>query len=334
MKKITTLISAILLLASGLLAGDCISTIDSNGQQKLNWSTYTYTIVGHGVMKTAAEEPNRAKAYEMAKTYAELDAMKQALYAIEGTLFTSTVKGENKTEVTELMEAKSAGMIKGIKFISDNEIKKTTHEGYVYFVEVVAEISLFDTPAGAILNKQVEDDYNIIKNINPSTIPQPKVSMETDQPIVIASVSAFPVDLPKKGEFTIPKTYTPATPSASDPYTSVIFHVKSFKLDRSMCPKIRVPNGDVAWCGADFDANLLGDRGILAYCNTINDAKKHSYCGKNPLIINAINVAGNSKFKTDIVISNEDAALLKVENTKGKFLDDFNVIVVADKYGM
>lgn len=325
MKKILLFILTILMMTGALFAADCSSVL--NEQQTINWSKFRYEVVGYGVMKTSAEEPNRAKALTMAEKYARMDAMAQLLIAIQGTNFGIRAQASDLDTYVEEMVLEAKGHLKGVKF--EKGVKVSIDGGER--VEVRATMSMDNDVVGNIFNKSLEEDYNVIKNINPSNIPQPKVNIEIDQPIVIAPASNFPVDIPNKG-FNEPKGYVPASPSSSIPYTGVIFDLKNFKLNRSMSPKIRIPNGDIVWCGANFDTNALGDRGILAYCNTLADAKHHQYAGPNPLVINAIGVLGNSRFKTDIVISAEDAAILKMENAKGKFLDNFNVLVTCNNY--
>ena len=137
--------------------------------------------------------------------------------------------------------------------------------------------------------------------------------------------------MPKR-EITIEESFPYAQASNGAPYTSVIFDVTGLSLTRSMSPKIRLSNGDVVWCGANFDIDSLPDRGIVAYCENINEGKTHKYAGNNPLIIKVVNICGSPKIKCDMIITDHDAAILKNENIKGKFLDKFNVLVVCDHY--
>ena len=113
------------------------------------------------------------------------------------------------------------------------------------------------------------------------------------------------------------------------PYTSVIIDATGLKLDRCMSPKIRRVNGTEVWGTVSADLDFVEEHGIVAYCKSLDDAKKNSRCGSNPIIIKALDRAGG-KFCSDPVISDPDAVILLAENTKSGFMDKFNVIFIKD----
>ena len=128
-----------------------------------------------------------------------------------------------------------------------------------------------------------------------------------------------------------------ASPSAASakpsepgkPYTSVIIDTLGFKLDRCMSPKIRRVDGTEVWGTVKVDYDFLADHGIVAYVGTMDEAMKNPRCGTNPMIIKASGISGGN-FKSDPVLSNEDATLLLSEDGKGGFFAKFNVIFVKD----
>ena len=113
------------------------------------------------------------------------------------------------------------------------------------------------------------------------------------------------------------------------PYTSLIIDSSGLKLDRCMSPKIRRSNGTEVWGTVSVDLDFVEDHGIVAYCKSLDEAKKNTRCGLNPIIIKALDRAGG-KFYSDPVISDADAAILLAENSKSGFMDKFNVIFVKD----
>lgn len=120
------------------------------------------------------------------------------------------------------------------------------------------------------------------------------------------------------------RTAKPSGPGA--PYTSVIIDASGLNLQRSMSPKIRQMDGSEVWGTVKVDYDFIEDHGIVAFATSMDDAKKNSRCGSNPMIISAFKVVGPNS--SDPAISKEDAELLLAENGKGKFLDKFNVIFV------
>lgn len=93
-----------------------------------------------------------------------------------------------------------------------------------------------------------------------------------------------------------------------------------------MSPKILRPDGSEVWGTFKADYDELQDRGLVAYVHSIDDARKSSRCGDNPLMLKAVAVQG--KNSTDPVISDDDGKLLLDENKIGCFLDKLNVIFV------
>ena len=96
-----------------------------------------------------------------------------------------------------------------------------------------------------------------------------------------------------------------------------------------MSPKIRKLDGREVWGTVNVDIDFIEEVGIVGYCRTMEEAKKSSRCGSNPLIIKAIDRAGG-KFYSDPVISDPDAALLLAEDAKSGFLKKYNVIFIKD----
>lgn len=121
-----------------------------------------------------------------------------------------------------------------------------------------------------------------------------------------------------------------AVPSQPDkPYTSVIIDATGYKLDRCMSPKIRKTDGSEVWGTVKVDVDYVEEHGIVGYAKSIDEARKCPRAGSNPMVIQAIGLAGGN-FHSDPVVSNADAELLLKEDAKGDFLSKFNVIFVKD----
>lgn len=109
------------------------------------------------------------------------------------------------------------------------------------------------------------------------------------------------------------------------PYTSVIIDTTGFDLQRCMSPKVRKPDGSEVWGTIKVDYDVVEEKGIVGYAVSLEDAKKNSRCGSNPLILQAVAIYGGKR-DSDPVIAAEDAKLLLAENEKSHFLDNLNVI--------
>lgn len=147
--------------------------------------------------------------------------------------------------------------------------------------------------------------------------------------LVICALAAVPfaaAEEPAQGTAEAPKPVLAKPSEAGKPYTSVIIDATGFGLQRSMCPKVRRSDGSEVWGTVKVDYEFLEEHGIVAFAVSLEEAKKNSRCGANPVVIQAVGAMGNPC--SDPMIAKEDAALLLAENDKGKFLDKFNVIFV------
>lgn len=126
----------------------------------------------------------------------------------------------------------------------------------------------------------------------------------------------------------------PQPPSQPGGFTGLVVVVRGVHLDRSMSPAILTPDGQVVygrgwWRPGEFDADVANRQGIVGYASSMNGAVRG---GARPLVVNAIGVSGPplSNFKTDIVISPDDAARIREANSGGKFLERLQVDIVLE----
>jgi hypothetical protein len=117
-------------------------------------------------------------------------------------------------------------------------------------------------------------------------------------------------------------------------WTGLVVVVRGVHLDRSMSPAILTPDGGVVygrgwWRPGQFDADVANRHGIVGYASSMDGAVR---AGPRPLVVQAIGVSGPplSNFKTDIVISPDDAARIRAANEGGRFLEGLQVDIVVE----
>jgi len=129
---------------------------------------------------------------------------------------------------------------------------------------------------------------------------------------------------------TPPPPPTPVPERKPGPYTGVVIDARGFGVRGSMSPKIRRADGSEVWGTVQVSREFVQETGIVGYHVDLDTAlRPEMRAGENPLVLRAIGVAGAGK--TDVVISDEDAALLLAENEKARFLEKFRVIFVVDR---
>jgi len=113
--------------------------------------------------------------------------------------------------------------------------------------------------------------------------------------------------------------------NVSEDLTGVIIDCRGLKLEPAMSPAIFDQDGGQVYIGnLKIDPDYVINEGIVAYEYSLTEAKKNKRAGSNPLVIKAVKSEG--KFKSDIVISNQDAQLLLGIEIKTKILSETKVI--------
>ncbi|HEV2440297.1 MAG TPA: hypothetical protein VGX97_09565 [bacterium] len=115
-------------------------------------------------------------------------------------------------------------------------------------------------------------------------------------------------------------------------YTGLVIVVRAIHLDRSISPAVLTPAGEIVygrgwWKPGQLNADFAEHYGIVEYAPSLVAASR---AGPRPLIVYAIGVSGPvlSNFKTDVVVSTEDALLIRDANTRSRFLQQMRVAFV------
>jgi len=268
---------------------------------EIDWGNEMIYAAGEGVMPKASQEPNRAKAYLMAKSFARMQAIANLLMVIEGTAISYEGYGKDYMAQDETLRQKIEGFVRGVEILRD---EKVSVEGdTVVKVTVGTKIYGKANPGTAFLERIAQ---------------QPTPNLEGAPAKVV-------IDIPKEAA----KKTEPVAAWQQGPFTSVIIDTRGFRVTRAMSPKIRRTDGSEVWGTIRVSPEFALETGIVSYAVTMEMARNSTRCGSNPLIIKAIGRAGG-KAMCDVVISDEDATLLLEENNKTKFLDQCKVIFIVD----
>lgn len=113
------------------------------------------------------------------------------------------------------------------------------------------------------------------------------------------------------------------------PITGLIVDCRGLGVERSMSPKIRLESGSEVWGTVSVNLDWLIEKGIVAYANTLRDAFGIDRAGANPLVISAVGRAGGN-FRSDPVVTDDDAERLLRANSRYGFLSQYRVIFIVD----
>lgn len=310
MRKLSVVLLSIILstvIAAQVFGQSSIQQINDNSQ--IDWTNSVYVATGEGVLPSATEEPNRARAYLKAKGYARMSAIANLLMAIEGTTVSYDATGKDYM-ADETIRQTIIGFVKNVRVTSEKT--KEFQGNTIVVVEVRTPMLERNAPGALFISKLAE-----------SPVPDSAVKVVLAPDVKVASTNTdnlISTDI---------KPITPLPSRDGAPYTSVIIDTTGFKVDRCMSPKVRRQDGSEVWGTVKAEYDYLQEHGIVAYETSLESAKKNPRSGSNPLVIKAIGRSGG-KFYSDPVITDECATLLLAENVKSGFLDKYKVIIVKD----
>ena len=275
---------------------------------KIDWTNLFYIVEGQGAMPSSKEEPNRARAKLKAKDYAKMDALANLLMAVEGTAISYEATGKDYMANVTIRQ-RIEGFVKNAQVTKmwDEKIEGDT----IIFIQVRAPMFTANGPGTIFVKEEAKE---------PPPVEQPgETIVETNVKVVL-----------KPDKVTSVTTTTIITPpQESKPFSGLIIDASGYRIDRSMSPKIRKPDGSEVWGTVRGNWDMLQESGIVAYATSLAQAKSNKRAGSNPLIIRASGRAGG-RFYCDVVLTDSDAELLLAENGKSQFLDSFKVLFVKD----
>ncbi|HEV2281467.1 MAG TPA: hypothetical protein VGX75_03615 [bacterium] len=115
-------------------------------------------------------------------------------------------------------------------------------------------------------------------------------------------------------------------------YTGLVIVARTIHLDRSISPAVLTPSGEVVygrgwWKPGQLNDDFAARYGIVEYAPSLETASR---AGPRPLLVFAIGVSGPvlSNFKTDVVVSDEDALRIRDANRRSRFLQQMRVAFV------
>ncbi|MBI4279592.1 MAG: LPP20 family lipoprotein [Armatimonadetes bacterium] len=125
-----------------------------------------------------------------------------------------------------------------------------------------------------------------------------------------------------------PAPTLPPQVSAAAGHTGLVVVVRGLGAQRSMTPRLVTVSGEVVygqWSPGQVDPDFALRHGVAGFPRAVDLSRRG---GARPLVVHAISVRGAAR--TDIVISDEDAARIRQANQAGRFLDRFLVDIVIE----
>jgi hypothetical protein len=278
-----------------------------------NWDAGMIKAQGFGV--PSADSQSAAQALLMARRAAIVDGYRNLLEASIDVAVRSRTAVEQGGVKWDTIETQIEGVVRGAGILEEQQYPDGRYA-------VVLAMPLYG-PNGL--------GQTVMPHMMP---PGPPVAIPAPAPSEPSLMPPPPApSAPRLAPIHPRYTPLPLPHNSGGAYTGLIVVVQGAHLDRSMSPAIVTPEGTVVygrgwWRPGEISQELANAVGIVGYSPAPGT---DSRAGSNPLVVYAIGISGppESNFKTDVVISDEDAAKIRDADAAGGFLEQLKVDIVV-----
>jgi len=305
---------------------DAVETI---GQGMINWTSGEVYATGIGAPPPNAVNPAQARA--MAERAAQVVAYRNLLEIIKGVRVDSETVVENFMTKSDIIRTKVDGIIKGAM-----PVKKQ------YLSDGSVEVTVVMRMKGDFLNAVVPETFGSAMHPPPAMKNAPSVPL----PAAPAKPLPAPPQQEKKSE---PPKMTPQQPQPEKKMeppqqppvvvpdqstaqfkggkaTGVVIDGRGLGLKPALLPKIVDPQGQEIYVGQVVPRTNAVEQGVAGYAKDVGAAANNFRVTDNPAVIKGLRASGAAR--TDIILSQTDAQLLRDLGKKGEFLQFCRVIIV------
>jgi len=274
------------------LVGSISDVVENVGDcGRVDWTNGVVTVVGIGA--PPANAVNAAQARAMTKRAALVVAQRNLLETLKGVRVDSETLVENFIITSDRIRTAVQGIIRGASEMKTQYMADGS-------VEVTIGVKLVGALAEELLPK-------------PAGPPQPGVP---PAPPATPSTSAV-------------LTQPSAAAAPSGPIlTGLVVDSRGLRVRPAMVPKILNEDGREIYGSAFVKREFAIQQGMAGYSKDLAAAQINPRVTNNPLTVKGLRAAGSGK--TDVVISNADAATIHSTASNLSFLSNCRVMIVVD----
>lgn len=268
-----------------------VEQIGVNGS--VNWTTGVLEAVGIGAPPERFY--GKPQARPMALRAAKLDAYRNLLEVVKGVRVNSTTLVEDFAVKSDTIRTQVDGLVKGAQIVKKEYLSDGT-------VEMTMRMSLSGGLMQVLLPKVVEVE-------------------QAEKPAVALPERELPT-VPGKEE-----VISPPAP-AGVVYTGLVLDARGIQARPAMSPKVVDENGQEVYGSMQVDREFAVQQGMSGYARDLTAAQSNSRVTNNPVTIKGLKAVGPGR--SNIVISNADAQMIRAAAENLVFLKKCRVMVVLD----
>jgi len=290
-QPVSILLLALLILPFTPNQAESQDLVEPSGSGTINWSKGVVEAVGIGA--PPEKYYGKPQARPMALRAAKVDAMRNLLEATKGVQIDSDTTVSNFMVESDVISAKVQGMIRGAKTVKQEYLSDGT-------VEITMQMPLNGGFAQLVLPKE-------IKQIEPIKA----VAHEPDMPAAPAAAPAS--DVPRSDAIV---------------YTGLVVDARGIDVRPAMAPNVMDEKGQEVYGSAFVSREFAVQQGMSGYARDLTAAQSNTRVTNNPLTVKGLRTEGSGR--SNIVVSNADAANLRSASEHLSFLKKCRVMIVVD----
>ncbi len=302
MRKLLIFAGLLCVLPSMLLGQGYVQQLGANGS--VDWTDQMIRSTGIG-----APNPNLPMAAQRASALraARLDALRNLLETVKGVSLTSESLVENAMLVSDVIQTRVEGALRGFRTV-DTRYMSTGD------VEMDVEIPITGIMLDALLPQQGFGGGAL---------------MTGGQLLCPTCGQPWPAGKPvPPGVTLIQAGDSDASMAGGAVFTGLVIDARGLGVRPAMAPKVMDERDEEIYGSRFVSREYAVDIGMVGYEKDINRARINERVTDNPLIVKAIQSSGPNK--TDLVISNADAARIHNAAANMNFLQHCKVMFILD----
>ena len=267
-----------------------VQQIANNGS--IDWTAGVIQATGIGA--PPEKFYGKPQAVPMALRAAQLDAYRRLLEATKGVRVDSQTVVEDDAVKSDIIESQVEGMVKGARIVKTEYLSDGS-------VEVTLQMSLHGGFAQLMLPSEIQQIERI------RSVPDGDVTITPQQ--ITPETSHIPT-------------------AGGSVYTGLVIDARGLEARPAMAPKIVDETGKEVYGSTYASREFAVQQGMSGYAKDLTAAQQNPRVANNPLIVKGLRTQGPGK--SDIVISNADAAKILSSSENLSFLQKCRVMIVLD----
>jgi hypothetical protein len=349
-KRLAMMLLVIVVAISGVVlaqTGGLTDAIETTSSGIINWTAGEVVATGIGAPPSTTLNPGQARA--MTERAAYVVALRNLLETIKGVQVDSVTVVENYMVKSDVIKTRVEGIVQGARVVK----KQYMSDGSV-------EIQVAMPMKGAFLNVLVPETFGkpFVGQIplKPAPVPQkpsdvkptpeptppskplipsvtPDKPAEPPKPPVAVTPDKKPEPVepaPKQPEPSLPSSPAPETGSTmafkGGTATGVVLDGRGLGLRPALLPRIIDPQGQEIYVGQIVTRTNAVEQGVAGYAKDVNAAANNFRVTDNPAVIKGVRASGAAR--TDVIVGQADAQMLRQLSSRGDFLQYCRVIIV------